>query len=47
MFAFAAALLVVAAIACVVVMTRNDRPNSPPRSHGHEVDQFAAQMRIF
>lgn len=47
MFAFVTAIVVLAVVVCVVVMTRNDRPSSPPRSHGHEVDPFAAQIRIF
>ena len=43
---FAVVLIVVAiAIATrVMIVVRNDRPMSPPRSHTHELDQHSARL---
>ena len=43
---FAVVLIVVAiAIATrVMIVVRNDRPMSPPRSHTHEIDQHSARL---
>ena len=43
---FAVVLIVVAiAIATrVMIVVRNDRPMSPPRSHTHELDQHSTRL---
>ena len=48
MFAIVAIAIAIAAAVAVsarlVIVVRNDRPLSPPRSHFHELDQHSARL---
>jgi HAMP domain-containing protein len=41
---FAIVLIAVAVAVRLVIVVRNDRPLSPPRSHTHEVDQHSTRL---
>jgi hypothetical protein len=44
MFAIVIIAAAIAVAARLVVVVRNDRPISPPRSHTHEIDQHSARL---
>ena len=44
MFAIVLIVIAVAVAARLMIVVRNDRPLSPPRSHTHEVDQHSARL---
>ena len=44
MFTFVIITAAIAVAARLMVVVRNDRPLSPPRSHTHELDPHAARL---
>ncbi len=44
MFTFVIIAAAIAVAARLMVVVRNDRPVSPPRSHTHELDQHSARL---
>jgi hypothetical protein len=44
MFAIVFIAAAIAVATRLVVVVRNDRPISPPRSHTHEIDQHSARL---
>ena len=44
MFAIVLIVIAVAVAARLMIVVRNDRPLSSPRSHTHEVDQHSARV---
>jgi hypothetical protein len=44
MFAIVLIVIAVAVAARLMIVVRNDRPTSPPRSHTHELDQHSARL---
>ena len=44
MFTFVLIAAAIAVAARLMIVVRNDRPLSPPRSHTHELDQHSARL---
>jgi hypothetical protein len=44
MFAIVLIAAAIAVAARLMIVVRNDRPPSPPRSHTHELDQHSARL---
>ena len=44
MFTFVIIAAAIAVAARLMIVVRNDRPLSPPRSHTHELDQHSARL---
>jgi hypothetical protein len=44
MFTFVVIAAAIAVAARLMIVVRNDRPLSPPRSHTHELDQHSARL---